>query len=476
MITFDKSPLFDGELGERLYQKVSNFIDKHSMKEPIEKGVLVGFSGGPDSVFLLEFLTEYKKRTEGNFKILAVHVNHSIRGVEADFDEELSRNYAQKLDVEFISRKVDAASYAKENHESLEEAARNLRYNVFFEIIQGRNDISIIATAHNSGDNFETVLFNMMRGAGLRGVSGIAPKRDNIIRPILSLNKPEIIKLLDGKNVKYAYDSTNSSTEYTRNYIRHELIPKFSRLSNNPDDMVTRLSESLRKDNEFIEMQAREFYRENVLLGKIAAKQLVELHPAIKSRVISYLAESCGISLERVHISQIEDLLSENNFKISLPKGYEFICEAGECYIDFPSENKEFSYKLELGENVFEDFDDIIVLSRNKIDNSFSNVYKISIQASFIFDIMESELCVRSKKDGDSYRYGGMTRKLKKLFNDKSIPPSRRPDVPVFCDKEGIVWVPGFNVRDDAKGNLLYVAICTPREKPFQKKRNFYIF
>ncbi|MBQ7333054.1 MAG: tRNA lysidine(34) synthetase TilS, partial [Clostridia bacterium] len=348
MITFDKSPLFDGELGERLYQKVCEFIDKHSMKEPIEKGVLVGFSGGPDSIFLLEFLSEYKKREKSNFKIIAVHVNHSIRGEEADFDEELSRKYSKKLGIEFIARKVDAKGYANENRESLEEAARNLRYNVFSEIIKGRKDVSTVATAHNSGDNFETVIFNMMRGAGLRGVSGITPRRDNIIRPILSISKHEIIKLLDGKNIKYALDSTNSSTEYTRNYIRHEIIPKFSRLANNPDDMVTRLSESLRTDNEFIEIQAREYYRENVISGKIPAKQLSALHPALKSRVISYLAESSGISLEKVHISQIQDLLTENNFKISLPKGYEFICEAGECHIDLPRENEEFFYKLSL--------------------------------------------------------------------------------------------------------------------------------
>ncbi len=475
MITFDKSPIFKGELGERLYKKVCEFIDKLSMKESIMKGVLVGFSGGPDSVFLLEFLNEYRKIQNSDFKILAVHVNHSIRGAEADFDEEFSRKYALGLGIEFISRKIDVPCIAAERHESLEEAARNVRYSVFSEIIQGRNDVSTIAVAHNANDNFETVLFNMMRGAGLRGISGIAPVRENIIRPILPITKSEILLLLSEKEISFASDSTNISTEYTRNYIRHELIPHFSRLSNDPEKMITKLSESLRQDNDFIESEARKFYIENSHSGKISLEKLLPLHDAKKARVISYLAEQHGISLESVHISKIIELLPGGNFKISLPLGFEFVSESHECYIALPSENEDFSFKLKMGENRFENFDDIIVVSDSKLGNSYSNVYKIAIQASFNFDIIDTELCVRSKSDGDSYRFGGITRKLKKLFNDKSIPPSRRKDVPVLCDGEGIVWIPGFDVRDGSGGNKIYVAIYSKDEKTSSQKRKFYV-
>lgn len=475
MITFQKSPVFSGELGERLYKKVCDYIDTLSLGNLINRGVLVGFSGGPDSVFLLEFLNEYKKRTSAPFKILAVHVNHSIRGEEADADENFSYAYANSLDVEFISKKVDAKAYAKENKKTLEEAARDLRYSVFQEIIQGRNDISSIAIAHNANDNFETVLFNMFRGAGLRGISGITPIRGNIIRPILSVTKSEILDLLSEKRIEYATDSTNFSTDYTRNYIRHEIIPHFSKLSQSPEAMITKLTESLRLDNDFIEREARDFYSKNSSNGTISTKTLSALHPALLARVISYLAEPYGISLERVHITSIIDLLPKGNFKLTLPSGYEFTSESGVCYVSAKEADKDFYHKLSKGENKFEEFEDIIVVSDTKLEKSFSNVYKIAIQASINFDIINSELYIRSKQDGDSYKFGGMTRKLKKLYNDKSIPPSQRQNVPLLCDKEGIVWAPGFKVRDGAVGTSVYVAICKPTQKSSQKKRSFYI-
>ncbi len=475
MISLNKPSVFEGERGERLYKKAFDFTEKLSMRETIEKGVLVGFSGGPDSIFLLEFLNEYKKREKLSFKILAVHVNHSIRGDEADADEAFSSEYAAASGVEFISRKVDAKAYATENKLCLEEAARILRYSIFNEIIQGRNDISAIVIAHNANDNFETVLFNMTRGSGLRGILGIAPTRENIIRPILNITKAEIVNLLEEHNVTYACDSTNFSCDYSRNYIRHELIPRFSRLNDNPVDTVTRLSETLRQDNDFIEKCAKEFYLENSVCEKIPVQKLQELHAAVKTRVISYLAKQRGISLERIHISNIIELLPSGNFKVSLPQGYEFVSEGGLCCIAPHVEFEDFSFKLKLGENKFEEFDDIIIVSEEKIEETFSNVYKIAIQVSINFDIIHSELSVRSKKDGDFYRVGGMTRKLKKLFNDRTVPPSQRCNVPVICDDQGILWVAGYKPRDGAVGNKIYLAICTPRDDKSHKKRNFYI-
>lgn len=475
LTTLNKTLVFEGELGEKLYRKVCYFINKLSMIDAIQKGVLVGFSGGPDSVFLLEFLNEYKKREGRDFKILALHVNHSIRGEEANRDEEFSREYAARIGVEFISRKVDAKLFASENKLCLEEAARNLRYSVFEDIIQSRNDISSVAVAHNADDNFETVLFNMMRGTGLRGISGIAPVRDNIIRPILEISKSEIIKLLLEKNIKYACDSTNLSTEYSRNYIRHEIIPKFSRLFDNPEEMVTRLSSSLRQDNDFIEECAKNFCLENSVSGKIPRDKLSKLHPSLTARVIHFLGNEKGISLEKVHISKITELIPSGSFKLSLPQGYEFISECGECYIAPHTEYEDFFSKLSFGENKIEGFNDLIIVSETKLDKTFSNVYKISIQASFDFDIIHSGLYVRSKKDGDAYRAGGMTRKLKKLFNDKEVPPSQRCNVPVICDGAGILWIPGYKARDGSVGNAFYVTICTPRDKALAKKRSFYI-
>ena len=475
MIYNDESSVFNNEAGRGLYVRICEFIEKHAMRKRIEGGVLVGFSGGADSIFLLAFLNEYKKRCGLDFKILAVHVNHSIRGDEADFDEELSRRHAQSLGIDFISKKVDAKAYASENKLCLEEAARNLRYEIFADIIQSRSDISAIAIAHNANDNFETVLFNMMRGTGLRGISGISPIRDDIIRPILEITKDEITALLDAEGIKYACDSTNLSCDYSRNYIRHELIPKFKRLNENPENMISRLSESLREDNSFIESCAFEFCQENSVSGKIPLEKLLALHKSLLARVILNMAKNARVSLERVHISKIIELLPTKSFKVSLPKTYEFIAESGYAYISEREEDEDFSFKLTLGENRFPGFDDIIILSEEKYKETSPKVYKIAIQASFNFDIIQNELILRSKMEGDSYRAGGITRKLKKLFNDKNVPPTQRKRVPIICDGEGILYVAGYKVRDGASGNKLHLTILTPCDENSQNKRKFYI-
>ena len=172
--------LFNSKMGKAVYENAVRIIKEYSMDEMLSRGVLIGFSGGPDSVMLLLFLIKYSET--GNVgKILAVHVNHMIRGDEASRDESFSKCFCEKLGVEFCSVQRNIPSIASENSQSIEETARNVRYSVFEEILRSRSDVSCIAVAHNSTDNFETVLLNMMRGAGSKGMAGIPPVRGNIM-------------------------------------------------------------------------------------------------------------------------------------------------------------------------------------------------------------------------------------------------------------------------------------------------------
>ena len=225
--------MFASKKGSELYERIVTTVEREGMSALIERGVLVGFSGGADSVFLACFLTEYRRRRGGSFKILALHVNHGIRGDEADRDEQFSKSFARELDIEFESRSVDVPSIAKEHGIGIEEAARNARYSIFNEIISSRNDIFTIAVAHNATDNTETVLMNILRGSGLSGVSGIKPVRDNIVRPVIAVSKEEITDILSEYGISYVTDSTNLSTDYSRNYVRNEILPLFKRLSKN---------------------------------------------------------------------------------------------------------------------------------------------------------------------------------------------------------------------------------------------------
>lgn len=434
------------------------------MRSLIGGGILLGLSGGADSVLLLHFLLEYRARNAISFPLLAVHVNHGIRGDEAERDEAFSKATACALGVDFASVHIDVPRFAQDNSLGLEEAARKLRYAKFNELIGSRSDISCIAVAHNSSDNLETVLFNFMRGAGTRGLAGIAPVRDNIIRPLIYVSKRDIQALLDEEKIEYVTDSTNFSCDYTRNYIRHDVIPKLARLNSDPERAVNRACAFLRADDAYISEVAQAFIKENYKNGSFENARLRGLHNAVLARVLTFAASAQGIALEAVHIAQIEKLLRKNrneSFKISLPGQHEFISECGASRIEKRKAARIEAKKLHLGENHFPSSNAVIILSENANDEFSLNVYKISIQAAIPFDIINSELFVRSKNDGDSYFYGGMTHKLKKLFNDKKIPPSYRERVPIFYDGDGIVWVPGFGVRSTLKtSKKLYVTIA----------------
>lgn len=458
------SQMFSGQ-HKKLYDRIVDTVEKYSMAEYIKAGVLVGFSGGADSVLLLLFLLEYRRRSQ-DFPILAVHINHSIRGQEAERDESFSRELCTSLGVEFQSYKLDVPLIAHNAGIGIEEAARNARYSKFSEIILSRNDIGTVAVAHNSDDNAETVIFNIMRGSGTRGASGIPPVRDNIVRPLIRVEKADIVSLLDFYQIPFVTDSTNLSLEYSRNFIRHKIMPELRSLTSVAADMISRFSENARMDDEFIITEAKK-----ILVGReaITNKELIELHPSLFARVLSIMAEGANAGINSSVATDIYKLLGKDNFSYSLPGGAKFISEYGLCRVVGSKEDflKEFSFDVKMGRNTLSPFSSELILSSVSVQKTYSNVYKISIQADLSSAIIVGNLYFRSKKDGDSIFYGGMTRKLKKLFNDRKIPPSMRDSIPVLCDDRGVVWVPGLGVRDDshlkAEKKTLYALFLTDR-------------
>lgn len=442
--------LFESQLGTRIYSDVAYAIEKYGMHDMLCRGALVGFSGGADSVMLLSFLVEYRRRNSLDFPILAVHINHMLRGDEADRDEHFARLYAESLGVEFISQRVNVAELSRIGGMGVEETARNARYSIFEDIIRSRNDIYVISTAHNASDNVETVIFNISRGSGARGASGIAPVRGNVIRPLIHVAGADIRDALDTSGVKYVIDSTNYSTDYSRNYIRHEILPKLERINKKYVYAFSAFSDSVRDDVDFIRTSAEAVIREN-FDSYINREVLISLHPALFAEVLSLLAKGAGINaLEKKHVLNISDMLKGDNFRLSVGYKCSFICERSRCYFAKEQCIKDeiFRQVLTDGENKLHGYAGSIFVGENG-DNSSLNVYKISIHADVSSAIIVGSLYVRFRRDGDSYFYGGMTHKIKKVLNDKKIPPSHRDRIPVICDEKGIVWVPGLGVRDD---------------------------
>lgn len=447
--------MFLSDKGMELYDRIIKTIEKENMLPLIEKGVLVGFSGGADSIFLISFLIEYKRRTNKSFSLTAVHVNHGIRGDEADRDEEFSRSFLADLEVPFVSVYRDVPAISREEGIGTEEAARNIRYSVFEDLIKSRDDIGAIAVAHNATDNTETVLMNILRGSGISGVCGIKPIRDNIIRPIIAISKSEIVDALTENGIPFVVDSTNLSTDYSRNYVRNEVLPLLSRLAPNPDVAFSRLTENLRIDLDYLNNKADEFI-DKECREKILASSLRELHPSIYAKVISKLVhKNAGVYPEEKHISALRELLNMENFRYSLPGEKDFVCERGICsFLPKKIENDISGqiFSLRRGENKISGTNLTVFIGA--IDKTSLNVYKFSIQAAISSAIIDSGLILRFKTDGDAYRYAGINHKLKKVFNDRNIPPTQRSRIPVICDSEGIVLLPGMSERDGAKSDI----------------------
>jgi len=447
--------MFSSAKGQKVILAAKKIIAELNID--LGKGVLVGFSGGPDSVMLLSLLCEMSNSVRP-FKIIAVHINHCIRGDEALRDENFARDFSNMLGIEFESFEIDVPKIAHERSLSLEEAARIERYSKFSEILSGRKDVGYIAVGHNSTDNLETVIFNMMRGAGTRGMSGIRPCRDNIFRPLLGVSKNDIKELLDRFAIPYVVDGTNGSVEYTRNFIRHEIVPKLSHLAHEPENMVGKMCGRLRKDDEYITEVAKKIVRSRTKIGR---EELVALHSAVLSRVLRIMASDAGTEVFSTHIDKIGSLLETDNFSYSVNRGV-FVCERGVC--GFTREMKratDYRYDIRVGVTDIPQHSARVFLADEAFEKSSLNVYKFSIQANLASAIIVGELYIRPKKDGDTIFYGGHTRKLKKMFCDAKIPPSIRFDIPILCDDRGVVWVPGFGVRDDGGNTHLNIAIAS---------------
>ncbi len=448
-------------------KKLFSALDIYSMLDS-QCGVLVGFSGGADSTALLYIMKELCD--ESGLYLHALHVHHGIRGAEADRDAEFCKNVCEKLNVDFTLVSADIPSIAREQGKGMEEAAREFRYDAFVRMVKSDSRLSCIATAHNADDNAETVIFNMTRGSGIDGLGGIPPIREisgiQIIRPLIYASKRDIVGYLNENGAEYIFDSTNDDTAYTRNFIRHEIIPRLEKLNPVLLDSVRRMTLNIREDAAYLDSVAERFVSDNASDGRINVKLISETDKAIAARAIrrmfSFVSEK---TLEKVHIDEVLLLAAagRNDSSLSLPGGICAVVEGGQLYFTGEAEfvPAVFEYQLHEGVNRFENPDFAVFVAKRgnmradlqKDNETLQNIYKLSIHTILSSDKINHILSVRSRRDGDSYVFGGMTRKLKKLYNDRGYSKKQRSETPIFCDEDGIVWVPGFSVADRVKPN-----------------------
>lgn len=300
--------------------KVLETIKKYNLIENGDKLVL-GVSGGPDSISMLNILNEIKndKEIQLNFEIVVAHINHMIRK-EAKDDEIYVKKYCEKKHIEFYSKSIDVKELANTNKIGTEEAGRNVRYEFFNEILRKTNS-NKIAIAHNKNDNAETIIMNILRGTGISGLKGIEPKRGVYIRPLIECEREEIEKYCEEKKLSPRIDKTNLENEYTRNKIRNIVIPYIKKeFNSNIINTLKRLSDLVKEEEEYIEKIILDLYN-NIVTEQNEKEIILDLkkfniqEKVIKSRLILYtitrlLGSSQGI--EKIHIEDIIKLCSNN--------------------------------------------------------------------------------------------------------------------------------------------------------------------
>lgn len=455
-------------------------IEKYHMIEAGEK-MIAGVSGGADSVCLLYVLKEYQKKVP--FELTAVHVEHGIRGMESLEDAAFTEELCARMDVPCYRISVDVQELAKKQGLSVEEAGRRERYRIFEEIRQ-KEKADRIAVAHNRNDQAETLLWNLARGSGLKGLGGIRPVRERIVRPLLFTDRQEIERILQSAGLSWRTDRTNLEQEYTRNRIRLSLIPQMEQELNAQAGLhMAQAAERLQQVQAYLER-----------MTQAAAKQCiaeesdsVELHlkpfsvqdPLIQTELLREALTRCrkGAGLKdigSVHLEMLLELAGMDCGKeVHLPgiravreNGIIRFCEVdGNCHFANREKNPEPGIPSELQTGAQEwklEIPGCQQIGNLKIQTSLaaydpSLLKEIAEEKKYTkwlsYDTMISDARIRKRKPGDYLVVGenGGRKKLKDYLIDCKVPKDRRDQIWLLADGSHVLWVIGYRISAGAK-------------------------
>lgn len=425
------------------------------------EGLIVAFSGGADSTALLHLcllLTE-----DLGLEITAAHLDHGLRGIEAERDREAAEARAGELNLPFVWEKVDCRKLAAVRALSLEEAAREARYD-FLERVRINSGARYITTGHTADDNAEAILFNMIRGTGPAGLAGIPPIREGrILRPLLIFWKKDLVRYLKARGLTWVEDSTNTDLDYSRNRIRHSLLPQMEKHFNPAVKAALNRTAEIIRDEE----SAWQVYLERLkpevswTLGPDSVTMRISslngLHVAEKRRLIRegfrYIKGQLR-ALERGHVEAILNLLTgEKGRSLDLPGRNRAWTKDDFLFIGIPLEEHEtsFEYSLPLPGLVY--IDEIGSGIESEIDRDPKDINPRKLgpdMAVLDFDLIEPPLIVRNLRPGDRFQPLGLkgTKKLHDFFIDAKVPASERREIPLVLDRKGIIWVVGLRVSE----------------------------
>lgn len=447
---------------------INNFINYIEENELLNKGdkVLVGLSGGPDSVCLLHLLYTIKEKY--SLEIGAAHINHMIRGEEALKDEEYAKELCGELGIDFYSIRLEIEKIAKNRGVSTETAGRDERYG-FFNRISKEKGYTKIATAHNANDQAETIIMRMMRGTGLEGLGGIPVIRDGIyIRPILFLEREYIEKYCVDNNLNPRIDKTNLENIYSRNKIRLDILP-YMKKNFNRDIVkaINRMSLLLQEDNDFINNEAKKAFFKYCIVKKdeiILSRELFDKEKAIITRVIRKALTTISNStydFEMKHIKEVIELKDiGTNKRIDLPNGIyaeniysEIYIKKKERLLKKQDDIHEIKVKKEDLDGLQIDFLGCLIEFEVKIKEKNLKFNNNDLIKYFDYDKINEYVTLRKRKNGDRIIPLGMkgSKKIKDIFIDMKIPKDYRDNIPVIEFDDEIAWLLGVKTSNTYK-------------------------
>ena len=436
-------------------------------------GLVMGLSGGPDSVCLLRVMCELAGCFGiGKDRIYCVHVNHMIRGEEADADEEFAGRLCGELGLPFVCFKKDITAYAGQIGCSVEEAGRKYRYDCFRQVMK-ENNINRLAVAHNKNDVAETVIFNMLRGTGIKGMSGIKPVRDDVIRPLLFCNREDIEKYLESIGQDYRTDSTNLSTDYDRNRIRHMILPELKEINSNAIEHIYNFAAEAEKVYEYVHKRAEEDMRfilsdeevwdkdcsdeAGLTIINIDINKLEKCDDVIKEHIIhEAIARMAGSrkDISRKHILAAFELCRADTGKqVMLPYG---ICarRSYDNIIMTKSRDAKEAYNVDINGDGSYEIADVGTFSISVEPWKAGMEVSKKIYTKMVdYGKIKGNICIRTPKSGDYIIIDGKgsSKKLSRLFIDKKIDRVKRLTWPVIACGNEIIWAVGLRYSEAYK-------------------------
>lgn len=435
-----------------MYRTILDYIRRNRLFAPGDR-VIVALSGGADSVCLLVVLNELKE--ELGLELKAVHVHHGLRGKEADRDRDYSRDLSARLGVSFSCVQVDAALYAGEHGMSVEEAGRHLRYQIF-EKERLNFSGTKIAVAHHRDDQAETILYNLFRGTGLKGLGGMRPLRDRIVRPLLCVGREEILAYLEEKRISYCEDSTNAQTDYVRNRIRRRILPEIrEEVNRRAGENILHAGEMAAQADAYLEKQA-----EKILKARgVGEMEASGLRPAcgidaavllaedniIRNYVIRRMIRSVNESMKDITMTHVESaaalLFGSDRRQVDLPCGLIAVRTNGELWIKRKEQEEPVDKERDflLPELDFKTFP----------YKKGQEIPKNGYTKWFDYDKIKCALSVRYRKTGDYMTLAGGGRKtIKSFMIDEKIPKDEREKIPLVAEGSHVLWVIGYRISE----------------------------